>query len=53
MPKIPFDRFAFFDFEASSLDANSWPIDVGLSWVTSDYEVKTHESLIMPSLDWF
>ena len=53
MPKIPFDRFAFLDFEASSLDANSWPIEVGLSWVTSDYEVKTYESLIKPSPDWF
>ena len=53
MPKIPFDRFAFLDFEASSLDANSWPIEVGLSWVTSDYEVKAYESLIKPSPDWF
>jgi DNA polymerase-3 subunit epsilon len=53
MLKISFDRFAFLDFEASSLNANSWPIEVGLNWVTSDYEVKTYESLIMPSLDWF
>lgn len=49
---IPFQRFAFLDFEASSLDRDSWPIEVGLSWIDERHEVQTFESLIRPVGSW-
>lgn len=49
---LPFHRFAFLDFEASSLDRNSWPIEVGLSWIDDRREIQTFESLIRPALEW-
>ena len=45
------EAFVFIDFEASGLGANSWPIEVGLSWIESD-GVKTWSSLIRPAPDW-
>ena len=52
MADIPFERFVFLDFEASSLDANSWPIELGVSWITPDLDVETYANLIKPSPDW-
>ena len=52
MKTIPFHRFAFLDFEASSLHLDSWPIEVGLSWIDHNLEVQTFESLIRPEPDW-
>lgn len=44
-------RVMFLDFEASSLAPDSWPIEVGLAWVT-DGRVEVRSSLIKPELDW-
>lgn len=52
MTEHPFLRVAFLDFEASSLDAEGWPIEVGLSWVNEDLEIQTFDSLIRPSHEW-
>jgi DNA polymerase III epsilon subunit-like protein len=52
MPDIPFLSVAFFDFEASSLDLESWPIEVGLSWIDHNLEVQTYHSLIQPVPEW-
>ena len=49
---VPFRRFAFLDFEASSLDRDSWPIEVGLSWIDDSHEIQTFESLIRPAPEW-
>jgi hypothetical protein len=40
MRTILFHRFAFLDFEASSLHLDSWPIEVGLSWIDQNFEVQ-------------
>ncbi|OOY22471.1 hypothetical protein BMI91_19510 [Thioclava sediminum] len=45
------DDLMFIDFEASSLSPNSWPIEVGLSWII-DGEVETWSSLIKPHPRW-
>lgn len=52
MPDIPFLSVAFLDFEASSLDPDSWPIEVGLSWIDLNLEVQTYHSLIKPVPEW-
>lgn len=52
MTEIPFLQFAFLDFEASSLDEDSRPIEVGLSWIDRNLEVQTFESLIRPAPEW-
>ena len=41
----------FIDFEASSLADDSWPIEVGISWLDSK-RVTTHSSLIRPRPEW-
>ncbi|UTH48873.1 hypothetical protein KBW81_03470 [Loktanella salsilacus] len=45
------DDIIFIDFEASSLSAQSWPIEVGLAWIVSG-SVKTWSSLIRPHYNW-
>ena len=52
MTEIPFLQFAFLDFEASSLDEDSWPIEVGLSWIDRHLDVQTFQSLIRPAPEW-
>ncbi len=52
MQDIPFYRVAFLDFEASSLAPDSWPIEVGLSWIDRNLEVQTYHSLIQPVPEW-
>ncbi len=42
----------FIDFEASSLSEDSWPIEVGISWIEGG-RVATHSRLIRPRPDWF
>lgn len=45
------EQFATLDFEASSLSENSWPIEVGLSWLEGG-EVRTWSRLIRPASEW-
>lgn len=45
------ENYATLDFEASSLSQESWPIEVGLSWLQGG-EVRTWSSLIRPAPDW-
>ena len=46
-----FDQVAFLDFEASSLDYDSWPIEVGLSWINAECGVETCASPIRSAPD--
>ena len=50
MPKNV-DRVMTLDFESSSLSPDSWPIEVGLSWIAHD-QVCTWSSLICPAPSW-
>lgn len=45
------ETFATLDFEASSLSEDSWPIEVGLSWLEAG-EVRTWSTLIRPASHW-
>lgn len=45
------DDFACLDFEASGLSSNSWPIEIGLSWI-EDGKVRTWDTLIKPEPNW-
>lgn len=45
------EGFACLDFEASSLSAQSWPIEIGLSWIEHG-SVQTWDMLIKPEPDW-
>ena len=51
MTKASIENFAILDFEASSLSQESWPIEVGLSWIANGH-VQTWSSLIQPSPTW-
>lgn len=50
-PQDVLERYAILDFEASSLSAVSWPIEVGISWIAGN-EVQTWSSLIRPDENW-
>ncbi|MGV0820830.1 3'-5' exonuclease [Martelella sp. AMO21009] len=39
------------DFEASSLSVESWPIEVGISWIEGT-QIQTWSSLIRPASSW-
>ena len=41
----------FLDLEASSLDADSWPVEVGLAWLVEG-RVEVRSSLIRPDPSW-
>ena len=45
------ESYATLDFEASSLSPESWPIEIGLSWLQND-RVQTWHSLIRPVPEW-
>ncbi|WP_116085996.1 exonuclease domain-containing protein [Tropicimonas sp. IMCC34011] len=45
------EKYVALDFEASSLSADSWPIEVGLSWLAGG-DVVSWSSLIRPADDW-
>ena len=51
MKQAEITRFAILDFEASSLSAQSWPIEIGLSWIERD-TLQTWHSLIRPAPEW-
>lgn len=42
----------FLDLEASSLDADSWPIEIGATWIDETGELVTWSSLIRPHYAW-
>ncbi|WP_124110809.1 exonuclease domain-containing protein [Palleronia sp. THAF1] len=42
----------FIDFEASSLAPNSWPIEIGLSWIEPDGSITSVGKLIRPAPTW-
>jgi DNA polymerase III epsilon subunit-like protein len=41
----------FLDFEASSLDEDSWPVEIGIAWI-EDGSVLCESKLIRPEPDW-
>lgn len=41
----------FLDFEASSLSRDSWPVEIGYSWI-ADGRIWTRSSLIAPRPEW-
>lgn len=41
----------FLDFEASSLSAESWPVEIGLAWIAGGC-VEVRSSLIAPRRSW-
>lgn len=45
------EAYAALDFEASSLTPQSWPIEIGLSWLKNG-DVQTWTSLIRPAAGW-
>lgn len=45
-------EYAFLDFEACALGVNSWPIEIGVSYIAEDGEIKTWSSLIMRHATW-
>lgn len=42
----------FVDFEASSLAMNSWPIEIGVAWITEDLKIRAEGHLIRPEPSW-
>jgi hypothetical protein len=42
----------FLDFEASSLAADSWPVEIGLSWLADDGAIESHARLIRRHPTW-
>lgn len=56
MEKAPsrpgFTGFVMMDFEASGLEPQGWPIEVGLSWITDHGAAETWASLIRPHAGW-
>ena len=48
---LKIEDLLFVDFEASSLDPASWPIEVGIAWI-EDHTVQSWSSLIRPAPDW-
>lgn len=44
--------FIAIDFEASSLTPESWPIEIGLSWIDGQGSVHSWSSLIRPHPTW-
>ncbi len=51
MTRQGIEQFAVLDCEASSLSKQSWPIEVGLSWIENE-KVLTWSSLIRPASEW-
>lgn len=51
MPNITADRLLFLDFEASSLEADSWPIEVGVARINNGH-VHHASHLIRPHPSW-
>lgn len=46
------NNLAFLDFEASSLAENSWPIEIGVSWLSDEGEIESHSRLIRRHPTW-
>lgn len=51
MTRQGIEQFAVLDCEASSLSKQSWPIEVGLSWIENG-KIVTWSSLIQPASEW-
>lgn len=48
---LKIEDLLFLDFEASSLDPASWPVEIGMAWIEND-TVQSWSSLIRPAPDW-
>lgn len=49
--RAPARPLLFLDFEASSLSAGSWPVEIGYAWF-ADGRVETRALVIAPRPDW-
>ena len=45
-------KIMFLDFEASSLEDDSWPIELGICWLDNQEKLRTDSKLIKPHSDW-
>lgn len=52
MTRLKFQDFVTIDFEASSLSTESWPVEIGLSWIDAEGAPKSWSSLIRPHESW-
>ncbi|MFX4300028.1 hypothetical protein [Pseudosulfitobacter pseudonitzschiae] len=48
---LKIEDLVFVDFEASSLEEDSWPVEVGMAWIEGN-TVQSWSSLICPAPDW-
>lgn len=45
-------QMIFIDFEASSLSADSWPIELGICWINEQNKLRVEAKLIKPHVSW-
>lgn len=45
-------QMIFIDFEASSLSAESWPIELGICWIDEQRKLRVEAKLIKPHASW-
>lgn len=45
-------QMIFIDFEASSLSADSWPIELGICWIDEQNKLRVESKLIRPHASW-
>ena len=45
-------QMIFIDFEASSLSADSWPIELGICWIDEQNKLRVEAKLIQPHASW-
>jgi hypothetical protein len=48
----PDPKMVFLDFEASGLEDDSWPIEIGVAWVNEDFSIGSQSHLIRPHESW-
>lgn len=51
LPELRARPLLFLDFEASSLNRESWPIEIGYAWIEAG-RVQSRATLIAPRADW-
>jgi DNA polymerase-3 subunit epsilon len=52
LPVYDRDQLVFIDFQASSLERGSWPIEIGIAQVRSDGSVYVQSNFIRPHPSW-